>query len=107
MENDKKQQLSIEIKPEVANGTYSNLVIVGHSRSEFVLDFATRLPAMPKAMVNSRIVMVPEHCKRLLNVLYDNIAKYEAQFGPIELGNPEPKGATFNLADLASNGTKS
>ena len=51
--------------------------------------------------------MAPEHCKRLLNVLYDNIAKYEAQFGPIELGTPEPKGATFNLADLASNGTKS
>ncbi len=107
MENDKKQ-LSIEIKPDVASGTYSNLVIVGHSKTEFVLDFATRLPAMPKATVNSRIVMAPEQCKRLLNVLYDNISKYETQFGPIELGAPEPKGATLNLADIAlNNGTKS
>lgn len=106
MENDKKQ-LSIEIKPEVAGGIYSNLVLVGHSKSEFVLDFATRLPAMPKAMVNSRIVMAPEQCKRLLNALYDNISKYEAQFGPIDLGSPAPKGATLNLADIATNGTKS
>lgn len=102
-----QQQLSIEIKPEVAKGSYSNLVIVTHSRSEFILDFATKLPAMTKAQVESRIVMAPEHCKRLLNVLYDNISKYEARFGPIELGRPEPKGATINLADIAPNGTKS
>ena len=107
MENEKKQQLSIEIKPDVARGIYSNLVIVAHSRSEFILDFVTRMPAMQKAEVGSRIVMAPEHCKRLLNVLYDNITKYEAQFGPIDLGGPEPKGATLNLADIMPNGTKS
>ena len=107
MDNEKKQQLSIEIRPDVARGSYSNLVIVAHSRSEFILDFVTRMPGMSKVEVSNRIVMAPEHCKRLLNVLYDNIAKYEAQFGPIDLGGSEPKGATFNLADITPNGTKS
>ena len=107
MDNEKKQQLSIEIRPDVARGSYSNLVIVAHSRSEFILDFATRMPGMAKVEISNRIVMAPEHCKRLLNVLYDNIAKYEAQFGPIDLGGSEPKGATFNLADITPNGTKS
>ena len=91
MENEKKQQLSIEIKPDVARGTYSNLVIVAHSRSEFILDFVTRMPAMQKAEVGSRIVMAPEHCKRLLNVLYDNITKYERTFGEIDLHQGGPR----------------
>ena len=69
MDNEKKQQLSIEIRPDVARGSYSNLVIVAHSRSEFILDFVTRMPGMSKVEVSNRIVMAPEHCKRLLNVL--------------------------------------
>ena len=106
MDNEKKQ-LNFELRPEVAQGTYSNLTIISHSHSEFIIDFAAVLPGMPKPEVRSRILMTPEHCKRLLNALNDNISRYEAQFGPINLGNaPEQKG-TFNLGDFAPNGTKS
>ena len=101
-----KPQLNLDLKPEVAQGTYSNLAIISHSRSEFIIDFAAMLPGLPKPEVRSRILMTPEHCKRLLNALVDNIGRYESQFGPINLGSPEQKG-TFNLADFAPNGTKS
>ena len=106
MDNEKKQ-LNFDLRPEVAQGTYSNLAIISHSHSEFIIDFAAVLPGMPKPEVRSRILMTPEHCKRLLNALADNISRYEAQFGPISLAAPEHKG-TINLADLTSpNGTKS
>ena len=88
---DNKQQLQIEIKPEVAQGVYSNMVLITHSSNEVILDFVSMMPGMPKANVASRIVMVPEHAKRLLFALQDNIAKYEAQFGKIELKN-QPAG---------------
>ncbi|MCR5352581.1 MAG: DUF3467 domain-containing protein [Bacteroidales bacterium] len=101
-----KKQINFDLKPEVAQGTYSNLAIISHSHSEFIIDFATMLPGLPKPEVRSRILMTPEHCKRLLNALADNIARYEASFGPIALDAPEQKG-TFNLADFAPNGTKS
>ncbi|MCQ2177146.1 MAG: DUF3467 domain-containing protein [Bacteroidales bacterium] len=104
MENEEKKQISIDLKPEIAKGNYSNLAIISHSHSEFIIDFAEMLPGLPKPEVVSRIVMNPEHAKRLLNAIADNIGKYESQFGPISLGT-EPKG-TFNLADFA-NGTKS
>ncbi len=97
MENE-KNQVNIEIRPEVAKGTYSNLAIISHSKNEFIMDFATILPGMNKPEVTSRIVMIPEHAKRLMHALIDNISKYEANFGKISLGE-EPK-ATFNLADL-------
>lgn len=103
--NDNKKPLNLELRPDIAQGTYSNLAIISHSHSEFIIDFATMLPGMPKPEVRSRILMTPEHCKRLLNALADNIGKYEAQFGPIDLGGA-PKG-TFNLADFTPNGTKS
>ena len=101
-----KKQLNLDLKPEVAQGTYSNLAIISHSRSEFIIDFAAMLPGLQKPEVRSRILMTPEHCKRLLNALNDNISRYEAQFGSNSLGAPEQKG-TFNLADFAPNGTKS
>ena len=104
--NDNKKQLNFELKPEVAQGTYSNLAIISHSRSEFIIDFAAMLPGLPKPEVRSRIVMMPEHCKRLLGALTDNISRYEAQFGPISLDAPDQKN-TFNLGDFAPNGTKS
>ena len=88
---DNKQQLQIEIKPEVAQGVYSNMVLITHSSNEVILDFVSMMPGMPKANVASRVVMVPEHAKRLLFALQDNIAKYEAQFGKIELKN-QPNG---------------
>lgn len=68
-------QLQIELKEEVALGVYSNLAVIAHSSSEFVLDFIRVLPGMPKANVQSRIVLAPEHAKRLLRALQDNIEK--------------------------------
>lgn len=78
-------QLQIELKEEVALGVYSNLAVIAHSSSEFVLDFIRVLPGMPKANVQSRIVLASEHAKRLLRALQDNIEKYEAVMGPIRL----------------------
>ena len=106
MENEDKKQFSLELKPEIAKGNYSNLAIISHSHSEFIIDFAEMLPGLPKPEIVSRIVMNPEHAKRLMNALADNIGKYEAKYGPINLGI-EQKG-TFNLADFANgNGAKS
>lgn len=105
MENNDKPQLNIEIKPEVAGGHYSNLAVISHSHTEFVIDFAQMLPGLQKANVCSRIVMAPEHAKRLMNALVDNVGKYEQQFGEINLGGA-PKG-TFNVADFIGNGNGS
>ena len=67
-----KQEIKLEIRPEIARGTYSNLAIISHSHSEFVIDFATILPGMDKPDISNRILMTPEHAKRLLNALMDN-----------------------------------
>ena len=80
-----EKKIDIEIKPEVAQGRYSNLAIITHSSSEFILDFAQNMPGMPKMQVASRIIMTPEHAKRLLGALTENIRKYEGQFGEIRL----------------------
>ena len=101
--NKPQNQISLELKPEVARGSYSNLAIISHSRSEFIIDFATTLPGLAKPEIGNRIVMTPEHAKRLMNALFDNISKYEAQFGVIDLGGPKggpQPGGTFNLADF-------
>lgn len=105
MENEKKS-LNLELKPEIAKGCYSNLAIISHSHSEFVIDFATMLPGMPKPDITNRILMTPEHAKRLLGALSDNISKYESLFGQIEIPGQQ-QGATFNLADFNPNGAKS
>ena len=80
-----QKQLQIELKEETAQGVYSNLAMITHSSSEFVMDFISILPGMTKAQVKSRIIMSPEHAKRLLMALQDNVAKYEAAFGTIEM----------------------
>jgi hypothetical protein len=77
-------QLNIELSAEVAEGIYSNLAIISHSTSEFVVDFIRIMPGAPKANVKSRIILTPEHAKRLLMALQDNVAKYENQFGKIK-----------------------
>lgn len=82
---EKQNQMKISVAPDVAKGTYSNLAIIAHSHSEFCLDFASLLPGTPQANVQSRIILAPEHAKRLLYALQDNVAKYENQFGTIEL----------------------
>lgn len=78
-------QLQIELKEEVAQGAYANLAIITHSSSEFVLDFIRVLPGLPKAGVQSRVILAPEHAKRLLHALEENIAKYERMFGSVRL----------------------
>ena len=90
MEEKKENQLNIELTEEVAEGIYSNLAIITHSSSEFVLDFIRVMPGVPKAKVKSRIVLTPEHAKRLLGALSDNIQKYEALNGKIEVKEGTP-----------------
>lgn len=82
-----ENQLQIELNDEIAQGTYSNLAIITHSSSEFILDFIRVMPGLPKAGVQSRIILAPEHAKRLLRALEDNIRKYESVFGSLELGD--------------------
>ena len=79
-----KNQISIELSDEIAQGTYSNLAIITHSASEFILDFVRIVPGAPKAKVKSRVILTPEHAKRLMAALQDNIAKYESVHGPIK-----------------------
>jgi len=77
-------KLNIELTEEIADGIYSNLVIISHSNTEFVMDFVKVMPGMPKAKVKSRILMTPQHVKRLKMALEDNIQKFESQNGTIK-----------------------
>jgi len=86
--NIKPQQLNIELSEEIAQGIYSNLAVITHSSSEFVVDFVRIMPGIPKANVKSRIILTPEHAKRLLLALQDNIKKFEAVNGPVKNVNP-------------------
>ena len=86
MENrEMNNQLQIELKEDVAQGTYANLAVITHSSSEFIVDFVRVMPGIPKASVKSRIVLAPEHAKRLLRALEENIGKYERTFCSIRL----------------------
>ena len=75
-EDRNQKKINIEVKEDVASGLYSNLVIVNHSPTEFVFDFATMMPGFPKAKVLSRIVLSPEHAKKFMNALAQNISNY-------------------------------
>lgn len=78
-------QLKIELSDEIAEGTYANLAVMAHSTSEFIVDFIRVMPGVPKASVKSRIILAPEHAKRLLYALGDNIKRYERENGEIRL----------------------
>lgn len=91
----KKFGMDIEIEDSVAQGNYSNLAIISHSTSEFVLDFAAVLPGLPKAKVKSRIILTPEHAKRLLLSLQENITRYESNIGKIVIPQ-QTQGGGFN-----------
>ncbi|HRX01209.1 MAG TPA: DUF3467 domain-containing protein [Cyclobacteriaceae bacterium] len=94
MAEDKKNQqnqINIELSEDIAEGIYSNLAMIAHSNSEFVVDFIRLMPGVPKARVKSRIIITPEHAKRLLHALKENIEKYEATFGPIKRTDEMPK----------------
>ncbi|MBX9189891.1 DUF3467 domain-containing protein [Bacteroides sp. K03] len=88
-EQNPNNQLQIELKEDVAQGIYANLAIITHSSSEFILDFIRVMPGVPKAGVQSRIILAPEHAKRLLRALEENIAKYERVFGPVQLADEQ------------------
>jgi hypothetical protein len=84
-----QNKLNIELNEEVAEGIYSNLAIITHSRSEFIVDFVKMLPGVPKAKVKSRIILTPQHAKRLLKALQDNIQKFEAMHGEVKEGDQQ------------------
>ncbi len=91
MENNKEQKLQIQLRPEMADGKYSNLAMIGHGPNEFLIDFIFAAPGMPQAPVVSRVMMTPENAKQLLFALSDNVKKYETTFGEIKPrtnGNP-------------------
>ena len=89
--NEQGGKFQIELPAEIAQGEYANLAIITHSSSDFVVDFARLLPGVPKAQVRSRVILAPEHAKRLLLALQENIVRYEREFGPIKLPNQEPR----------------
>ncbi|MFO0357442.1 MAG: DUF3467 domain-containing protein [Sphingobacteriaceae bacterium] len=92
MEDNKPQhQIDIELTEEIAEGIYSNLAIITHSQSEFVIDFVKMMPGIPKAKVKSRILLTPQHAKRLVKALADNIATFEQMNGKIkDIESPFP-----------------
>ncbi len=92
-----EKQLQINLSPEMAEGTYANLAIIAHSSSEFVIDFVRMMPGAPKANVKSRIILTPEHAKKLLFALQENVGKYEQHFGKISI-NSEANGSTLPLS---------
>lgn len=85
----KPGQLQMNLRPDMAQGVYSNLALISHSPNDFVIDFASIMPGMPKAEVVSRVILAPEHAKRLLAALQDNVTKYEREFGTIEFKAPQ------------------
>lgn len=88
---DNNNQLNIELSEDISEGTYSNLAIITHSHSEFVVDFINMMPGVPKAKVKSRIVMTPQNAKRLMLALKDNISKYEKHHGQIKDSEQHPE----------------
>jgi len=82
--NNKDHKINIEVDPEVAEGQYSNLAIINHSVSEFVVDFVNIMPGNPKSKVKSRIILTPQHAKRLAQALADNVRKFEKMHGEIK-----------------------
>lgn len=93
MATEDKKEFSIDLDEAMALGVYSNLAVISHSSSEFVIDFARVMPGHNGAKVVSRVVMTPDHVKRLLHALGENVRRYEANFGEIDLhdgGDPNP-----------------
>ena len=93
----KEQQIEVELTPEVAEGVYSNLAIITHSNAEFIIDFINMMPGKPKANVKSRIILTPQHARRLMVALNDNINKFETQFGKVSEGDQRGNSITFAM----------
>ncbi len=102
--NNNQGQFQVEIPQEEAAGKYSNFAIITHSSSDFVFDFASILPGASKAQVRSRVIMAPEHAKRLLMALQENVVGYEKAFGTIKLPQaPQPQQEKGTIAPFAIN----
>ena len=101
-ENQQQGQLQIELPQNVAQGEYANFAIITHSSSDFVVDFARVLPGVPKAQVKSRVILAPEHAKRLLGALQENIMRYERTYGPIKM--PEQQQGPRTIAPFNGGG---
>ncbi|MFI3289117.1 MAG: DUF3467 domain-containing protein [Rikenellaceae bacterium] len=99
-----KRDVEIDLTEELALGRYANLVVISHSPTEFVLDFASMLPGMNKPKVNNRVIITPEHAKRLLLSLKDNIVRYESSHGAIQTQTPQQK--QQDILDTLRNSTK-
>lgn len=82
-EASKQGQINIELDEKIAEGIYSNLAIINHSVSEFVVDFVSIMPGTPKSKVKSRIILTPQHAKRLLKALGENVKRFESSHGEI------------------------
>lgn len=93
MANQKDNQLQLDLSPEIARGVYSNFAIISHSHAEFVMDLSATLPGLDKAQVVSRVILAPEHAKRLMLALQDNVMRYEKEYGQISLDNKANTGA--------------
>ena len=99
-ENEQKQQgLQLELTPDKAQGEYANFAIITHSSSDFIIDFARVLPGVPKSQVKSRVILAPEHAKRLLGALQENIFRYEREFGKIQI--PQQQERTIAPFDMS------
>lgn len=97
-QNDNKNQINIELTEDVSAGTYSNLSVITHSPSEFIVDFIQMMPGVPKGKVQSRIILTPDNAKKLMKAIVENIGKYEAQFGSIkEHGGPPGNAIPMNF----------
>lgn len=87
--NPPKQQITIDLNPEAADGVFANLTIITHSPSEFVLDFARLLPGVPKAKVHARVILTPAGAKALHRSLGENVERFEKAHGEIRLPGPQ------------------
>jgi len=87
----KQQRIDVELGEKESEGIYSNLALISHSPSEFIIDFARVMPGVQKAKVYARVVMTPSHAKMLLSALEENIKKFEGQFGPIKIFGKEER----------------
>ena len=93
----KEQQIEVELGADVAEGVYSNLAIITHSNAEFIVDFINMMPGKPKANVKSRIILTPQHAKRLMKALNENVSKFESNFGKIQEGDQRGNSITFAM----------
>lgn len=101
-ENKSQQGINIELSEEIAEGIYSNLAIITHSSSEFIYDFIRIMPGVPKGKVKSRVIMTPEHAKKLMRALAENVAKYESVHGTIRENDDATGGIPLSFGGPAT-----